>query len=190
VNRRQFAFGLCLIACAVGTAKAQLSAPRRIGVLLGGLSPESAYAQAFRQGLLDANYVEGRDFVIEWRWAVGDYARVPALAAELVRDKVDVIVVTSTQDAQAAKRATSTIPIVMVVVSDPIGTGLVNSLSRPGGNMTGLTIMTPDLTAKRLQLLKEAMPQLTRLTILWNPDTPFHSRVIEEFKTTRTESRS
>ncbi len=160
----------------------QTAAPRRIGVLLGGLSPESKEAQAFRQGLRDAGYVEGRDVVIEWRSASGDYARVPALVADLVQRKVEVIVVTNTVAAQAVERARSTIPIVMAVVSDPVGSGLVASLAHPGGNITGLSIMTTELSAKRLQLLKETIPRLTRVAVLWNPDTLFHPKVIEELK--------
>jgi putative ABC transport system substrate-binding protein len=107
------------------------ASPRRIGVLLGGFSPESKEAQQFRQGLLDAGYSEGRDVVIESRSASGDYARVPALVADLVQGKVDVIVVTGTPAARAAKRATPTIPIVMAVVADPVGSGLVQNLAHP-----------------------------------------------------------
>jgi putative ABC transport system substrate-binding protein len=165
------------------SAYAQQSAsPWRIGVLLGALSPERTEAQAFRQGLLDAGYVEGRDVVIEWRTATGDYHQIPELAADLVQRKVDVIVVVSTPAAQAVKRATSTIPIVMANVGDPVGSGLVTSLAHPGGNVTGLSTMTADLTAKRLQLLKEAVPRLTRVAVLWNPGTPFHTGVIEQLK--------
>jgi putative ABC transport system substrate-binding protein len=115
--------------------------PRHVGVLLGGLSPESKEAQAFRQGLRDAGYTEGRDVVIEWRTASGDYARLPELAADLVQGKVDVIVVQSTSSAQTVKRATSTIPIVMATVADPVGSGLVVNLAHPGGNITGLSTM-------------------------------------------------
>ena len=114
--------------------------------------------------------------VIEWRSANGDYNRVPELAAELVQRKVDVIVVESTPAAQAVKRATSTIPIVMAIVADPVGSGLVASLAHPGGNVTGLSIMATELSAKRLQLLKEAIPRLTRVAVLWNPDTPWQPK--------------
>ena len=160
----------------------QPPSPRRIGVLLVGLSPEGKEAQEFRQGLRDAGYAEGRDVVIEWRLANGDYDRVPELVADLVQSKVDVIVVDSTVAAQAAKRSTSTIPIVMALVVDPIGSGLVTSLAHPGGNVTGLSMMTTDLTAKRLQLLKEAIPRVARVAVLWNPDHPFHSKVLEDLK--------
>jgi putative ABC transport system substrate-binding protein len=172
---------LGLFGIASSTDAQQPAASRRIGVLQTGSWSEEM-VQAFRQGLRDAGYSEGRDVVIEWRYANGDYNQVPRLVADLVQTKVDVIVADSTPAAQAAKRATSTIPIVMGFVSDPIGSGLVASLGHPGGNVTGLTIMTTDLTAKRLQLLKEEIPRLTRVAVLWNPDTPFHPKVIEELK--------
>ncbi len=156
--------------------------PRRVGVLLAASLPEEGMPQAFRQGLLGAGYFEGRDVVIEWRSANGDYARIPELAADLVQRKVDVIVVDSTQGAHTLKHATSTIPIVMTSLADPVGSGLVASLARPGGNVTGLTIMTPEISAKRLQLLKEAIPQLARVAVLWNPDTRYSSKVIDELK--------
>ena len=138
--------------------------------------------QAFRQGLQDAGYVEGRDVVIEWRSGSGDYARMPSLVADLVQGKVEVIVVSGTPPAQAAKRATSTIPIVLAIVADPVGSGLVASLAHPGGNVTGLSLMTSDLSAKRLQLLKEAIPRLTRVAVLWNPDTPYSRKMNDELK--------
>jgi putative ABC transport system substrate-binding protein len=165
------------------SARAQQPAsPRRIGVLLVASSPESKLARQFRQGLLDAGYVEGRDVVIEWRFASGDYARVPELVADLVQRNVDVIVVESTPAAQAVKRATSTIPIVMALVADPVGSGLVASLSHPGGNVTGLSMMLADLTAKRLQLLKEVVPRATRVAVLWTPAMPWHPKAIAELK--------
>jgi putative ABC transport system substrate-binding protein len=159
----------------------QPASPRRIGVLLAVVSPESKEAQAFRQGLLDAGYAEGRDVVIEWRSANGDYARVPEFVADLVQRKVDVIVVDTTVATRALKRATSTIPIVMSV-ADPVGSGLVSNLAHPGGNVTGLSLMMPDLTAKRLQLLKEAIPRVARVAVLWNSDSPFHTKLLQELK--------
>ncbi len=120
--------------------------------------------------------------MIEWRFAKGDYARIPELVTDLIQRKVDVIVVDGTQGTQALKRATSTIPVVMTSIADPVGSGLVASLAHPGGNVTGLTIMTADLSAKRLQLLKEAIPRLTRVAVLWNPDTPPHTKAIQELK--------
>ena len=159
----------------------QPTAPRRIGVLMAAAASEEN-AQAFRQGLRDAGYAEGRDVVIEWRSADGDYARIPELAADLVQRKVDVIVVSSTVAAQAVQRATSTIPIVIAVVADPVGSGLVASLAHPGGNVTGLSTMLPELSAKRLQLLKEAIPRIARVAVLWHPDTPYHPKAVEDLK--------
>jgi len=164
-------------------AKAQPSpSPRRVGVLLALLSPDSKEAQAFQQGLRDAGYTEGRDLMIEWRWADGDYTRLPKLAAELVERRVDVIVADITVAIQEAKRATSTIPIVMAIVADPVGSGLVPNLARPGGNVTGLSIMLAELGVKRLQLLKETIPMLTRVGVVWNPATPWHARAVENLK--------
>ena len=159
----------------------QQASPRRIGVFVAR-SPDSKMAEAFREGLRDAGYVEGRDVVIEWLSAYGEYDRLPQLAADLVQSKVDVIVVSSMPAAQAAKRATSTIPIVLAVVADPAASGLVTSFAHPGGNITGLSAMTSELSAKRLQLLKETIPRLTRVEVLWNPETAFHTKVIEELK--------
>jgi putative ABC transport system substrate-binding protein len=161
----------------------QAGSPRRVGVLLVGLSPESKEAKQFRLGLRDAGYFEGRDVVIEWRFAKGDYDRVPELVADLVKSKVDVIVEDSTVGTQETRRATSAIPIVMALVLDPVGSGLISSLAHPGGNITGLSMMTTvDLNAKRLQMLKQVIPELTRAAVLWNPDHPFHAKVIEDLK--------
>jgi len=188
VTRRDLALAIVgLIACLgspvlAKTANAQQSAsPRHIGVLLMGPSADSVEVQAFRRGLRDAGYVEGRDVVIEWRFAKGDYNRARQLAAELVESKVDVIVMDTTVAAQAVKR-TSTIPIVMPIVADPVGSGLVESLARPGGNITGISLMAPELTVKRLQLLVEVIPRLKRVTVLWNPETPFHPKLVEDLK--------
>jgi putative ABC transport system substrate-binding protein len=187
--RALLAFALAaLVACLgpVGLASAadaqEPASPRRIGVLLVNVSPESKETQAFREGLRDAGYSEGRDVVIEWRSANGDYDQVPRLVADLVQSKVDVIVVETTVAARAIKRATSTIPIVMALVADPVGSGLAASLAHPGGNVTGLSVMTTELSAKRLQLLKETIPRLARVAVLWNPNSPFHTNVIEELK--------
>src|SRR5262245_15984220 len=174
----------CLGLCGpFSVANAQTPKPRHVGVLLATSSPEETLPQAFRQGLIEAGYVEGRDVVIEWRSAKGAYQLLPQLAADLVQRKVDAIVIQGMPAAQAAKGATSTIPIVLAVVSDPVAAGLVVSLAHPGGNITGLSAMTEELSAKRLQLLKEAIPQLARITVLWNPDTSFSNRVIEQLKT-------
>jgi putative ABC transport system substrate-binding protein len=165
-----------------GTYAQQSATPRRIGVLLVNVSPESKEAKGFREGLRDAGYADGRDVVIEWRSANGDYDQVPRLVADLVHRKVDVIVLETTVAARAVKRATSTIPIVMALVADPVASGLVTSFAHPGGNITGLSTMSTELSAKRLQLLKEALPRVGRVAVLSNPDTPFHTKVIEELK--------
>lgn len=145
---------------------------RRIG-LLSGFSP-SVYAgsyPAFRLGLRDLGWVEGRNISIEERYAEGSHDRLPDLAADLVRLDVDVIVTTATSDALAAKKATTTIPIVMVAGGDPVANGLVESLARPGGNVTGLSQMLQALGGKRLELLKEIVPKLSRVGVLWNPQS-------------------
>ena len=183
MKRREF---ITLVAGAVAlpvAARAQQAAsPRRIGFLLVALSRESKQAQHFKQGMRDAGYTEGRDVIIEWRSTKGDYDRVQKLIDEFVQNKVDVIVVDSTVAAQVAKRTTSTIPIVMALVLDPVGTGLVASLASPGGNVTGLSMMAKELNSKRLELIKEALPNLVRVAVLWNPDHPFHARMVEELR--------
>ena len=187
LSRRAFVGSLAALAASPAivfkpqSAYAQQPAlPRRIGFLTEGLTP--AEAQAFHQGLREAGYAEGRDVVIEWRLTGGDYARVPELAADLVQSRVEVIVVTTTLSIQAVKRATSTIPIVMALVADPVGSGLVTSLAHPGGNVTGLSLMAAEIGAKRLQLLKEAIPWLSRVAVLWNPSTPWHPKAIAALK--------
>jgi putative ABC transport system substrate-binding protein len=131
----------------------------------------SPFLEDFRQGLRELGYVEGRNLRLEVRWGEGKLERMPLLAAELVRLNVDVIVAVSSPSVIAAKEATRTIPIVMPLSSDPVGDGLVASLARPGGNITGLSMMTPDSGPKRLQLLKEVFPRLTHpVAVLWNPD--------------------
>jgi putative ABC transport system substrate-binding protein len=127
---------------------------------------------ALRSGLRDLAYVEGTNLIIEYRWAEQNYARLPALADELVRSSVDVIVTHGTPATAAAKRATTTIPIVMAIIGDPIAGGIVASLARPGGNITGSSFFSPEISGKRVELLKEAMPQLTRVAALVNPDNP------------------
>jgi len=123
----------------------------------------------FRDGLRDLGYEEGRNIVIEYRWAEGKYDRFPALIAELIALKVDVIVTAGTPAALAVKTATTSIPLVMVAVGDPVGTGLVASFARPGGNNTGLTSLAPELEGKRLELLREVVPKLSYIAVLWNP---------------------
>jgi len=139
----------------------------RIGVVIGGSPP-----LGFVEGLRDLGYVEGRNIVIEYRAFEGRAERFPEIIAEFVRLKVDVIVSSSTPAVKAAKEATSTIPIVMAGLTDPVGAGLVASLSRPGGNITGLTNIFTELSAKRLELLKETVSGVARVAVLWNPNHP------------------
>ena len=144
----------------------------RIGCLVTGSleSPEARRAvAAFRQGLNERGYVEGQNIVIEYRGANGNIERFPGLAAELVRLKVAVIVVANTPAALAAQKVTTAIPVVVPVMGDPVGDGLVASLARPGGNITGLTFLGPELVPKRLELLKEALPGISRVVVLWHP---------------------
>ena len=161
---------------------AQAAALRRIGMFLVSFSPDSKEIEAFRRALLNAGYVEGRDVMIEWRTAKGDYGQIAESATELVRSNVDVIVTDSTVGTLALKRATSTIPIVMAAVADPVGSGFVTSLAHPGGNITGLSTMIAELSVKRLQLLKEAIPRVVRAAVVWNPDTTYASKVVEDLK--------
>jgi len=145
----------------------------RIGILLVGSSSfYSAWIDVFRQGLKEFGYIEGKNIGIEYRYAEGKADRLPLLAAEVVGLKLDVIVSSSTPSVLALKKATSTIPIVFVATNDPVASGLVTSLARPGGNITGLTILGPELSGKRLELLKEAVPKATRVAFLWNSANP------------------
>jgi putative ABC transport system substrate-binding protein len=186
ITRRAFVRHLAALVSWLGlSAKLyaqQPALPRRIGVLLVAWSPEGREAQAFRQGLEEAGYVVGRDVVIEWRSADGDYKRIPELVSELVRSHVDVIVTDSTIGTRVLQRATSTLPIVMASVADPLGSGFVTSLAHPGGNITGHSTMIAELSVKLLQLLKEAIPTVTRVAVLWNLDTPYTPKVIEELQ--------
>ncbi|MGE5306107.1 MAG: ABC transporter substrate-binding protein [Alphaproteobacteria bacterium] len=151
----------------------------RIGFLGNSTAAlEANLVGPFRQGLRDLGYEEGRNIVIEYRWAEGKYERFPELVSELISSKVDVIVTAGTPATQAVQRATKTVPLVMVAVGDPVGTGIVASLSRPGGNITGLTSISPELEAKRIELLREVIPKLSHIAVLWNPENAFH--VIEK----------
>jgi putative ABC transport system substrate-binding protein len=140
----------------------------RIGIVIGvSASVLSARVEAFRQRLRERGYVEGKNIVIEYRYAEGKFERLPDLAAELVRLKVNVIVTVGGASVLAAKNASLTIPIVFAASGDPVGGGIVSSLARPGGNITGLSTMAPDLNGKRLELLKEAFPKVDRVAFLW-----------------------
>jgi len=153
----------------------------RIGYLSApSLSSNSARVEAFQQGLRALGYVEGKNIVIEWRSAEGKLDRLPALAAELVRLKVDVIVTAGQGSTRPANEATNTIPIVMGQDPDPIGNGFVASLARPGGNITGLSSVTPELSGKRLELLKETVPRLSRLAVLGTSTSPGNAQALRE----------
>jgi len=156
----------------------------RVGILWA-YSPSvvSILGDAFRQGLRGLGYVEGQNILLEERWAEGRFDRLPSLAAELNRLNLDVIVTASTPAVRAAQQATKTIPIVMTLVSDPVEDGLVASLARPGRNVTGLSLMHPELSAKRVALLKEVVPKLSRVAVLWTPSTASYRKVLGETQT-------
>ena len=171
IDRRRFIGTLAsgLLAAPLGTFAQQPAKVPRIGVL-GNI--ESPPWDGFRRGLRELGYVDGRDVTIEWRWSEGMMDRIPGLALELVQLKVDIIVVSSHEAVLAFKQAKSTMPIVMAASSNPDKVGLVESLAHPGGNVTGLSNVAPDLGGKRFQLLKEIAPKVSRVAVLWNPANP------------------
>jgi putative ABC transport system substrate-binding protein len=168
----------------VGSAGAQEPARiPRIGILIpASASFFSARLEAFRQRLRELGYVEGKNIFIEYQYAEGKLGRLPDLAAELVRLKVDVIVTSGGQPALAAKKASATIPMILANASDPVADGLVSSLAQPGGNITGLSLMVPDLDGKRLELLKEAFPKVARVAFLWGPSAPRANLILTEME--------
>jgi len=185
VTRRELVLLLCGAMTVAGAVRAQQRAMPVIGFLNptspGPLAP---YVAAFRQGLAETGYVEGQNVTIQYRWAEDHFDRLPALAADLVAQKVDVIA--STGDiarAQAAKTATSTIPIVFLIGGDPVGVGMVNSLARPGGNLTGFTLLGGELVPKRLELLSELAPQTKVIALLLHPNSPATGGVQEAART-------
>jgi putative ABC transport system substrate-binding protein len=154
----------------------------RIGYLSPG-TKLSLLDRSFLQGLRELGYVEGKNILIEYRFAGGKFKRLPAMAAELVQLDVDVIVARVTQASLAAKAATKTIPVVMLGVSDPVGSRLVTSLARPGGNITGTSSQTAEVQGKSLELLKEIVPKLSRVAVLWNPANPiFQAQMLKATK--------
>ena len=177
-------FGALLLALgSPGEAQQASKKIPRIGFLSAN-SPAaiSARIEALRQGLRELGYVEGKNIVIEWRYAEGKPDRLPALATELVRLKVDVLVASGPAVTRAAKEATSTIPIVMTHDPDPVGNGLVTSLARPGGNITGLSALSSELSGKQLELLKETVPRLSRVAVLGNSTAPGNAQILKEVK--------
>ena len=175
MNRRTFLGSLTLGIFGVTqvTAAQQSGRQYRVGFLGNATaSLEATLVGAFRDGLRELGYVEGQNVVIEYRWAEGDYSRLPALIAELVAQKVDVIVTAGTPATLAVKKAATSIPLVMVAVGDPVGTKIVPSLSHPGGNITGLTSISTEMDGKRLELLREVVPRVSHIAVLWNPASP------------------
>jgi putative ABC transport system substrate-binding protein len=168
------ALTLGLIAASPAAEAQEAGKIYRIGFLGNStVALEANLVGPFREALRDLGYIEGRNSQIEYRWAEGKYERFPALIAELISLKVDVIVTAGTPAALAVKKTTS-IPLVMVAVGDPVGTGLAATLRRPGGNATGLSSIAPDMEGKRLELLRELLPKLSHVAVLWNPANLFH----------------
>jgi putative ABC transport system substrate-binding protein len=185
MNKKITRLALCAMLLAVSfPAEAQQPTKiPRIGFLsASSLSSLSARVEAFRQGLRELGYVEGNNIVVEWRFAEGKFDRLPALVAELVRLKTDIIVSAGPSATRAAKEAMNTIPIVMTNEGDPVGTGFVASLARPGGNITGLSTLAPELSGKRLELLKETVPNLSRVAVIGSSTEPGYAQVVKELE--------
>jgi len=165
-------------------AEAQPPKVPRIGILVSAGDPSgpSRIVEAFRKGLRELGYVEGKNILIEYRYGLGKLDRIPSLVAELVQAKVDVLVVSSLVGIRAAKQATKSIPIVMLASIDPVGNGIVESLARPGGNITGLALLTRELSAKRVELLKEVIPGISRVAILWDAAAPGPALAFKEYE--------
>ncbi len=183
LDRARPALLVVLLLTSLGAARSSHAQPTprtpRVGILGDTSGPQWT---AFRDGMRERGWIEGQSLELAWRWSEGTTDRLPALAAELVQLKVDVIVTEGGPATRAAKKATATIPIVMTIVADPVGTGLVASLARPGGNVTGSSSPSPQLTAKQIELLKEAVPRLSRLSVLWNPTSPAHPVALKEIE--------
>jgi putative ABC transport system substrate-binding protein len=174
-------FGVVLFALCSSAEAQQPKKVSRVGYLAGpSRSSMSARTEAFRQGLRELGYIEGKNIVMEYRYAEGKLDRVPALATELVHLKVDVIVTAAATPTRAAKGATVTIPIVMTNDNDPVGKGFVASLARPGGNITGIATLSPELNGKRLELLKEIVPKVSRVAAIGTSTNPGNARSLEE----------
>jgi putative ABC transport system substrate-binding protein len=180
MRRRDF---IALIGCAaawpVGGRAQQPEKTYRIGWLQPSPVP-GPWLEGFRQGLLDFNYLEGKNVIVDYRWGDGNSDRLPEMAAELVRKNPDVLVSTNTAALLVLQKATATVPIVMLGTADPVAIGLVASLRRPGANITGMSSMSPELSQKRLELLKEIVPTLARVTVISNPDNPAAMQALKE----------
>jgi len=176
VSRKIFWFtlGVLLLAPSFSVQAQQPKKVPRIGFLAGSGDPNTPgpEVEAFRQGLRDLGYIEGKNILVEYRYAEGKRDRIPGLVTELVQRKVDGLIFGDTSAILAAKQATKTIPIVMVATQDPVATGIIDSLAHPGGNITGLTRLTRELSGKRLELLKEVVPGISRVGVLWVASLP------------------
>ena len=176
---RLFTFIVTLVGCVAMAEAQQPGKVYRIGYLRAE-TPPTVDIEAFRQGLSEHGYVEGKNIVVEYRWADGNEERLRSIVAELIRLKVDLIVTSAPAATQAAKEATTTIPIVMVLVADPVAFGFVASLARPGGNITGFAFLLPEISGKRLGLLKDTIPKLSRVAVLWNAANPYKEFDLKE----------
>jgi putative ABC transport system substrate-binding protein len=168
------------------TSPAEAQQPKKIpqiGYLIAATPSAVAHQiQGFREGLRDLGYIEGKNIQVEYRYAEGKLDRLPGFAAELVQDQVEVFVSGNPEAVRAARNATKAIPIVMILIDDPVATGFVDSLAHPGANITGLTRFTRDLNGKRLELLKEAVPKLSRVGVLWCAEIPSSALAFKEYK--------
>jgi len=187
MNRKVFCAGALLFALCLPAEAQQTKKVHRIGFLFAATpSANSERLKGFRQGLREHGYVEEKDILIEQRYAEGNFDRIPALAADLVRLKVDVIVSATSPGTRSLKELTNTIPIVMTSDTDPVGNKFVASLARPGGNITGLSVLTPELSGKRLELLKEIVAQLSRVAVLGSSSTATTAQVLKEMELAAT----
>jgi putative tryptophan/tyrosine transport system substrate-binding protein len=185
-----FFVAAALLTVAVAAGAQQPKKMPQIGFLIASsASAISDRLDSFRQGLTELGYIEGKNIAVEYRYADGKTDRLPALAAELVAAKLDLIVAATTPGVLAVKKASATVPIVFVDISDPVANGLVVSLARPGGNITGLTILGPELSGKRLELLKEAAPNIARVALLWNSANPANELMWKETQAVAHELR-
>jgi putative ABC transport system substrate-binding protein len=191
MSRRVFVSGFLLVAVLMLRVVAVQAQEQKKAPRIGFLGNSTAALEAnlvgpFRDGLRNLGYVEGRNIVIEYRWAEGKYERFPALVAKLIASKVDLIVTAGTPASLAVKEATTSIPLVMIAVGDPVGTGLITSLAHPGGNVTELTSIAADLEGKRLDLLREVVPTLSHVAVFWNPSSPFQVVAEKEVQAAET----
>ncbi len=185
MNQRTFtlALGAMLLALSHSASAQQAKKVPRIGYVDAGSPATTGHrAQAFIQGLSELGYSDGQNIAIDYRWAEGKLERLPGFVADLIHAGVDVIVSSATPAIRIAQEQTTTIPIVMAGVTDPVGNGFAASLARPGGNITGLTHVSPDLTGKRLELLKEVVPRLLSVAVLWNPNQPGQSTAFKDMQ--------